>query len=93
MNDSGGTVTQKLNSGFGYPQYHGEIGWRQVEQGFSSFYPNFWGIFDDFSKFHSTFGILFFEKPSNMTKIWQKMKKSCVQLALETHSSIALPKT
>jgi len=35
-------------------------------------------IFDDFSKFDYT---LHFEKSSNMTKIWQKMKKNLIQQA------------
>jgi len=45
---------------------------RQVEQGFSSFLPNFFDIFDYFSKFRSTFGELHFEKSS---KICQKNNK------------------
>ena len=37
VNDSDGTGTGNL--GFGYPQqYHGEVGSRQVEPGFSSFF-------------------------------------------------------
>ena len=36
-------------------------------------------IFDDFSNFFSTFGVLHFKESSNMAKIWQKMKKSLVQ--------------
>ena len=39
------------------------------------------GIFDDRSKFRSAFVALHFEKSWNMAKIWQKMKKSLVQLA------------
>ena len=38
-------------------------------------------IFDDSSKFCSAFGALFFEKSSNMAKIWQNMKKALVQFA------------
>ena len=58
------------------------MGFWQVEHGFFSFFlPNF-AIFDDCSKFYSTFGALHFEKSSNIAKIWQKMKKSLVQLAL-----------
>ena len=42
------------------------------------------GIFDDFSKFCSAFGALHFEKKSSsMPKIWQKMKKSLVELAFK----------
>ena len=40
------------------------------------------GLFDDSSKFRSAFSALHFEKSSNMAKIWPKMKKSLVQLAL-----------
>ena len=48
---------------------------RKVKHGFSSFYQIF-AVFDDFSKFHSIFSVLHFEKSSNsMLKIWQKMKK------------------
>ena len=49
-----------------------EAWWRQIEQGFSSFF----AIFDDFSKFRSTFCALNFEKSSTMGKIWQKIKKN-----------------
>ena len=43
--NNGKTGTRK--PGFGYPQYYsGEMGWRQVEHDFSSFF----AIFDDFSK-------------------------------------------
>ena len=48
--------------------YHGEMGLRQVEQGFSSFLPNSLGILDDFSKW----------------SLCQKIKKSLVQLAINT---------
>ena len=41
---------------------------RQVEQGLSSFF----AIFDDFSKFRRNFGMLYFERSSNMANIWQK---------------------
>ena len=44
---SGETGTRNL--GFGYPQYCCEMGWRQVEQGFSSFFAKCL-LFDDFSK-------------------------------------------
>ena len=37
-------------------------------------------IFDDFSKFRNTSSALYFEKSSNMEKLWQKMKNSLVQL-------------
>ena len=37
--NSGGMGTQ--NPGFGYLQYNGEMGRRQVEQGFSSFFAKF----------------------------------------------------
>ena len=76
---SGGTGTR--NTGFGYPQYHGEMSSviKQVEQVFSSFFlPNFWW----FLKVESELKVLGnFEKSTNMAKIWQKMKKSIVQLA------------
>ena len=41
---------------------------RLVKQGFSSFFCLIFAIFDDFSKFHSTFIALQFEKSSNMAK-------------------------
>ena len=54
---------------------------RQVEYAFCSFLPNFWHTqLVIFQKFLSTFGMLHFEKSSNMPKNWQKMKKSFVQL-------------
>ena len=66
---------------------NGVIGIRQVKHGFSSFFCQFFGIaaasFDDFSKFYSIFSALHFEKSSNSASIWQKMKKSLVQLALK----------
>ena len=57
------------------------MGLRQVEQGFALFFAKFFGIFDYFSKF--------------MAKIWQKMKKSLVQLALNPflHRIPWVPKT
>ena len=55
-----------------------EMGLTQDEQGFSSFFVKF---FDDFSKFQSTLSTLHFEKLSKMAEIWQKMKKSPIQLA------------
>ena len=58
-------------------QFHGEMGGRQIEQGFSSFF----AIFHDFSKWRAPKALCNFEKSSNMTKIWQKMKKRLVQLA------------
>ena len=73
------------NLGFGIWKYYDcyeEIGLRQVEHGFSSFFPKkFFGIFDDFSKWRAPKGALrSFEKSSNMSfvlkKGWQKMKKS-----------------
>ena len=48
---------------------------RQVEQGFSSFFAQIFGRFDDFSNFHGALGMLHFEKSSNMPKDWEKMKK------------------
>ena len=44
IGNNGGMGTRKL--GIGYPQYCGEIGVRQVEQGFTSFF----AILDDYSK-------------------------------------------
>ena len=42
------------------------------------------GIFDDFSKFHSAFSTLHFEKSLNMANILQKLKKSLVQLVINS---------
>ena len=55
-----------------------KIGLRQVEEGFSSFCAQMFGIFDDFSKFRSASGALHFEKSSNMANIWKIMKKNLV---------------
>ena len=52
--------------------------YRQIEQGFSSFFANF---VNDISMFHSVFGVLHFEQSSKMAKISQKMKIILVQLA------------
>ena len=50
MSSSGGTASTR-NPGFGYLQYHGEMGFGQVEQGLSSYiFCRIFGIFDDFSK-------------------------------------------
>ena len=43
-------------------------------------------VFDDFSKFCSTFDLLHNEKSSNIWQ-WQKMKKSLVQLAFNPYIS------
>ena len=47
------------------------------------------GIFDDFSKFNSAFGMLYFGNSSKMAKFWQKMMKNLVRLAF-THFFIVL---
>ena len=65
---------------FGYLGISWNMSWRLVETGFSSCFAKF----DDFSKFHSTLSMFHFEKSSNMEKMWQKMKKSLVQLAFNT---------
>ena len=44
--------TRNLGIGF-WKMPHGEICLRQVEQGFSSFFVKFFGIFDDFSKWET----------------------------------------
>ena len=46
------------------------------------------------SIYQATFGMLYFEKSSNLPKIWQKMKKSLVQLALNifVHGTSKNPK-
>ena len=41
---------------------------RQVKQGYSSFSSKFFGIFDDFSKFYSIFGTLYFESSNKYGK-------------------------
>ena len=59
------------------------MGLRQVEQDFSSFFATFLKyLFDDVSNQSMQMVLQNFEKSSNMPKIWQKMKKSLVQLAL-----------
>ena len=78
-------VPKGQNPGFGYRQYHGEMGWRQVEQGFSSFFANFlpW-----FFKVERTIRLRAVEcgtlkNHQNMVKSWQKLKKSLVFLWLQ----------
>ena len=66
------------NLGFEFWKCHGEMGLRQVKQGFPSLFPQIYTIFDDFSKFSSTFGMLHYEKSSNMASIRQKLKNSHV---------------
>ena len=56
----------------------------KLNKAFLHFFAKCLCIFDDFSKFHSTFGTLYFEKSSNLPSNWQKMKKSLVQLAFST---------
>ena len=74
-------------------KFLGEMGFlRQVEQGFSVLFAECFGKSDDFSQWSIPKALQNFEKLSNMPKIWQKMKKSLVQLALKTHFSMALPK-
>ena len=43
--------------------------------------PNFFALFDDFSKWSVPKTLWKFEKSSNMAKLWQKMKKNLIQLA------------
>ena len=58
-----------------------KMGWRQVEQGFSSIFAKFLPLFDDFSKFYSIFGVLHFEKSSNRAKeIDKKWRKALFDL-------------
>ena len=70
--------TGTLDLGFGYLQYHGEMGWKQVEQGFSSFFLPYLMMLQSFTapSEHSTLKHL---------QNWQKIKKSLVQLALKIH--------
>ena len=63
----------KIWLGFGFSKCDGEIDLRQVEKGYSSFLP---GIFDNLFLKDMTKALRNFGKSSNMTKIWQKMKKS-----------------
>ena len=60
----------------------------QLKNGFKASWTRlffiFWqvfGTFDDFSKLCSAVGMLYFEKTWNMTKNWQKLKKSLIRLA------------
>ena len=64
MNACDGSGTR--NWIFGYLELDSrKMGVRQVEQGFSSFNCKYFGILYNFSKFHSSFSALFFEKSSN----------------------------
>ena len=67
--------------GFGFWKFHGEMGLRQVEQSFSSYFTKFLAYLMILQSGvrrwrHQNFG-----KSLNMIKIWQKMTKSLVQLA------------
>ena len=74
------------NPGFGYLQYRGEMGiLRQVEQGFSSLFVEFLPYFKIFQS-SSPPSVCSTLKNKKMAKIWQKMKKSHVQLALHPFS-------
>ena len=64
----------------------------QVEQDFSSFFCQTFGIFDDFSMFHSAFGTLDFEKSSNMPKELAKNEKKTLISLPYKHFSMVLPK-
>ena len=55
----------------------------QVEQGFSSFFAQIVGIFEDFSKFHSK---LHFEKSTNMPKTWAKNEEKPCSTCLKPNS-------
>ena len=60
-------------SDFGGPGISQKIGLRHVEQGISSFFAKKKITrFDDFSKFRSAFGILYFEKSSNSNIVAKK---------------------
>ena len=59
-----------------------KMGLRPVKPGVSPHFCQIFGIFDEFSKLFSGCGVLHFEKLSNMPKIWQKMKKVLIRLAL-----------
>ena len=54
---------------------------RQVKQGFSSVFANFFSIFDDFSNWSTLKRLRNFVKTSNLPMICQKMKKSLVRHA------------
>ena len=56
-------------------------------------FPYFFATFDDFSKFRSTFGVLYFKISSNMAKNFDgKWRKPLFNLH-SIHYSLALPKT
>ena len=62
----------------------GEMGsWKQTEQGLSLFFCQILGIIDDIFRVQHAEGTMKLWKiVLNMPKIWQQMKKSLVQLAL-----------
>ena len=73
---SGPKCTQYYQySEIGFLQPEIRMAWMQVEQGFCSFFCQIYAIFDDFSKFHSTFGSLSCEKSSKRAKIQQQMQE------------------
>ena len=49
------------------------MNWEQIEQGFSSHFAKFFGIFDDFSNFYGT---TYFEVYLNMLKYLAKNKET-----------------
>ena len=61
--------------------------WRNVffkgklNKAFLHFFCQIFGIFNDFTKFCSTFGALHFEKSSNMAKNEEKPCLTCLKLA------------
>ena len=59
----------------------------QVEQGFFSYFCQIFASFDDFSKLHSYFCVLHFEKASNMTKNWQQNEEKPSSTCLLKHIS------
>ena len=59
------------------PEISRKMGFKQVNQGLSSFFAEF----DDFSMFRISFSMLHFEKSSNMQKIGKNWRKALFNLS------------
>ena len=88
ISDGSGT----RNLGFGFWMCHGEMGLRQVEQGFSSFFDKFLAYLMIFQSFRSTFSMLRCSTLKNIgQKFGKKWRKALFNLP-STHFSMAIPK-
>ena len=74
-----GSSKTRYGPSFGYQQYHGETGWRQVEQGFSSFYAIFVPYLMIFS-FSATFvSYLMIFQSGACQRLYEKFRFICLK--------------